>query len=271
MTQDAAQNAVYIDDFDLPRATGAAADFGDGRYGYVVTPNADHLIRLKEDGRLREAYRKASFVVLDSRFVALLLRLLRGLHLPVCTGSDLTAKLFSDVVRPDDKLVLVGGSTERADLLRERYGLRHLVHFNPPMGFINSPEEVARTLRFIEVNSPFRFCLLAIGSPQQEILAQRLSERGVARGLALCVGASIDFLTGEQQRAPRWMQYCGLEWLHRLAQNPKRMAHRYLVRGLRIFPLVRSARFELRNPETPVPVTAQAPAATLDFAPSKAA
>ena len=241
------QDAICFDDFDLPRVTEEAAEFGQNQYGYVVTPNTDHLIRLRDDGRLREAYRKASYVLLDSRFIALIVRVLRGLRLPVCTGSDLTAKLFADVVQPSDDLVLIGATTEQADRLRERYGLRKLKHFNPPMGFINDEEEVQRALRFIEINSPFRFALLAVGSPQQEILAQRLSERGVAKGLALCVGASINFLTGNERRAPMWMQRMSLEWLYRLMQDPKRLAHRYLVRGPRIFPLLRSSPIVLRH------------------------
>jgi exopolysaccharide biosynthesis WecB/TagA/CpsF family protein len=89
---------------------------------------------------------------------------------------------------------------------------------------------------------------LAVGSPQQEVLAQRLQSRGVARGLALCVGASIDFMTGVERRAPLWMQRSGFEWLYRLSQNPTRLAKRYLVRGPRIFWLLRKTRFLVKSP-----------------------
>jgi UDP-N-acetyl-D-mannosaminuronic acid transferase (WecB/TagA/CpsF family) len=85
---------------------------------------------------------------------------------------------------------------------------------------------------------------LAIGSPQQEIVAHKLKERGVARGLALCVGTAVNYLTGIEKRAPQWMQRIGFEWLFRLLQNPKRLAKRYLVRGPLIFPLL--FRIELR-------------------------
>jgi UDP-N-acetyl-D-mannosaminuronic acid transferase (WecB/TagA/CpsF family) len=93
---------------------------------------------------------------------------------------------------------------------------------------------------------------LAIGSPQQEIIAQKLKGRGVARGLALCIGASIDFITGVERRAPLWMQQSGLEWLFRLAQNPRRLAKRYLVRGPGIFMLLPHIELRLRRP-TAVP------------------
>jgi N-acetylglucosaminyldiphosphoundecaprenol N-acetyl-beta-D-mannosaminyltransferase len=61
---------------------------------------------------------------------------------------------------------------------------------------------------------------------------------GRTRGLAICAGASLDFLIGKQVRAPRWMQALHIEWLHRLLSDPKRLAYRYLVRGPRIFPLL---------------------------------
>jgi exopolysaccharide biosynthesis WecB/TagA/CpsF family protein len=196
-------------------------------------------------------YATAAYVLLDSRFLARLLHATRGLELPVCTGSDLTATLFAKVISADDALVLIGGTPAQAAQLVEQYGLRQLAHLNPPMGFIGDPVAVEACLRFIEANSPFRFCLLALGSPQQEIIAQRLKARGIACGLALCVGASIDFLTGSEQRAPDWMQRASLEWLFRLVQDPRRMAWRYLVRGPRVFSLLRRTRIVLRPAALP--------------------
>jgi N-acetylglucosaminyldiphosphoundecaprenol N-acetyl-beta-D-mannosaminyltransferase len=116
------------------------------------------------------------------------------------------------------------------------------------MGFIESPQALEECLRFVEDGSPFRFCFLAVGSPQQERVAELLQRRGKARGLALCVGASINFLTGVERRAPRWMQHAGLEWLYRLLRDPRRLASRYLVRGPRIFLHLRRARVVLRKP-----------------------
>jgi exopolysaccharide biosynthesis WecB/TagA/CpsF family protein len=106
------------------------------------------------------------------------------------------------------------------------------------MGFVRDPQEVEQCLRFIESCSPFRFCFLAVGAPQQEVLAQMLKARGEARGMALCIGASVNFLTGVERRAPHWMQRIGMEWLFRLALDPARLARRYLVRGPRVFSLL---------------------------------
>lgn len=226
---------LRVDDLDLPTFTQLAAGFGQDRYGFVVTPNADHLVRLQEDPAFRDSYGSADFVLFDSRFLARWLRWTRRQHLRVCPGSDLTATLFNDVISCHDQLVMVGGTVEQARQLRQRYGLRNLQQIIPPMGFINDPAATRECLDFIEKHSPFRFCLLAVGAPQQERIAALLKERGVARGLTLCVGASLNFLTGGERRAPLWMQRLGMEWLYRLLQNPRRLAVRYLWRGPRVF------------------------------------
>jgi exopolysaccharide biosynthesis WecB/TagA/CpsF family protein len=243
--------AHVIDDFDLDGFLSVAAAFGQDRYGYVVTPNVDHLIRCHEDPAFRALYRNAEFVLMDSRFFSRVLRFLKGIELRVCTGSDLSEALLSKVARPADRIVVVGGSSQQIDELAAMYGLSNIRHHNPPMGFINDPAAVEECLQFIERASPFRFCFLSVGSPQQEMIGQHLLARGVARGMALCVGASLNFITGIEKRAPQWMQRLSLEWLHRLAQHPRRMAGRYLVRGPRIFKHLRHARFVKRPAAIP--------------------
>lgn len=239
---------MLLDDYTLPQFLDEAARFGTENYGYVVTPNVDHMIRHHESGEFRALYAGASYVLLDSRVAAFLFRVIHGLHIPVCTGSDLTAALLDKVIDPDDRIVLIGASERQAELLRSRYGLRALTHYNPPMGFVDNPAEVEKCLQFAESGGPFRFCLMAVGSPRQEVLAQRLAQRGRARGLALCIGASIDFLTGAERRAPAWVQSVGLEWLYRLSRNPRRLAWRYLVRGPKFFAYVGSSRVSVRAP-----------------------
>ena len=243
----AEKRVLEFDAYDIDAFTALVSHVDPQRFGYVVTPNADHLIRFDDDATFRALYAGADHTLLDSRFVSHLLRVFKGARVPVCTGSDLTARLFSEVIRPDDVVVLIGSSAGQARQLAERHGLTRLMHFNPPMGFIRDPEAVEACLQFIEAHSPFRYCLLAVGSPQQEMLAQRLKQRGVARGLALCIGASINFLTGAERRAPAWMQASGMEWLYRLSQDPRRMAWRYLVRGPRVFALLRRAVIVVRK------------------------
>ena len=238
---------LQLDDYGLLEFIRRAERFGSERYAFVVTPNVDHIIRYYDDETFRTLYDGAGFILLDSRFLAGLLFLTRGMRLKASPGSDVTNMLFEDVIKPDDKIVLVGGSESDAQQLREKYGLNALMHHSPPMGLLHDEAAVEECLQFVEAAAPFRFCLLAVGCPQQEMLAHALLVRGRARGLALCIGASINFLTGSEKRAPHWMQTAGLEWLYRLIQNPRRLAKRYLVRGPRIFWLLPRIRFERRS------------------------
>jgi exopolysaccharide biosynthesis WecB/TagA/CpsF family protein len=209
-----------LDDYELPEFLSVAASFNPQKYGYVL---------------------------LDSRVAAFLFRLFRGVRIPVCPGSDLTNALLEKVIRQGDRVVLIGSTEQQAQTLRERFGLNHLIHNNPPMGFIRDPVAVEACLQFIESASPFRFCLIAVGDPQGVIIAHRLVARERVRGLAFIIGASIDFTTGKQQRAPVWMQRIGFEWLYRLIRNPRRLAWRYLVRGPKFFVYLCTSRVVLRK------------------------
>jgi N-acetylglucosaminyldiphosphoundecaprenol N-acetyl-beta-D-mannosaminyltransferase len=237
-----------LDDYDVDRFLEVAAAFGQDRFAYVVTPNVDHLIRYHDDPSFRTLYADAGYILLDSRFLAHIFWLTKGERVQVCTGSDLTANLFARVIAPADRIALIGSSNEQARLLAERYRLTALKHYNPPMGFIRDPQEVEACVRFVETNGPFRFCFLAVGAPQQEMLARMLKSRGVASGMAFCIGASVNFLTGVERRAPLWIQRLGMEWLFRLAMDPGRLAKRYLVRGPRVFSLVGQTDIQVRPP-----------------------
>lgn len=242
-----------MDDFDLESFVPVAAGYGQSRFGFVVTPNVDHLIRFHESSAYRRYCKSAAYVLLDSRFASRVVRLTKGVKLRVCTGSDLTAALFTRIIQPADRIVVIGGSREQANGIARRFGLQNTLHYNPPMGFIRDPQAVEHCLQFIESASPFRFCFLAVGSPQQEALAEALKQRGIARGLALCVGASLNFVAGTEKRAPVWMQQLSLEWLYRMMQDPRRLARRYLVRGPRFFSLLRRARFVRRSATATTP------------------
>jgi exopolysaccharide biosynthesis WecB/TagA/CpsF family protein len=224
-----------IDDFDLPSFSRTAATFGHERYGYVVTPNVDHLLRYYEDPSFRSLYQSATYVLLDSRVVALAMRVMKGARFAVCPGSDLTVELLRHVAKPSDGIVLIGGGASQAKAVAATFAPADVHHYDPPMDFIRDTQAIENCLRIIEARSPFRFCFLAVGSPQQEVIAQKLHARGKARGLVLCVGAALNFISGSERRAPRWMQLMALEWLYRLLQSPRRLARRYLIRGPRIF------------------------------------
>lgn len=209
-------------------------------YSFVVTPNVDHLAQLQDSAPLRNAYAKARLRICDSR---ILMPLLHRLGVPVeevIPGSDLTMDLLRWADRDGLRIVLIGGTDEEVGKLRQLYPRIELHHHNPPMGFIKSPEEVERCLRFVREH-PSELVFYAVGAPRQEILASSI-EQHERTGMGFCIGASISFATGTVKRAPRWMQNCRLEWLHRMASEPRRLVRRYLHDALFIIPAYRRER-----------------------------
>lgn len=214
-----------------------AARQRDSDYGYVVTPNVDHMVRLADaPAEVRAAYRQAALCLCDSRVLAKLARI-AGVALPVVPGSDLTAALFEGVLQPGDRVALIGGQAEDVARLRLLHPALEILHHEPPMRLRTDAAARAGAAR-VAAAAGARFILLAVGSPQQELLAHEIAAIDGASGTALCIGASVDFLVGRQIRAPRIVQRAGMEWAWRLATSPRRLARRYLIEGPAIFPLV---------------------------------
>src|SRR5882672_10957041 len=102
-------NFLDIDDYELGEARAIVTAFGMGGFGYVGTPNVDHVIRHYHDAEFRALYAQAAYVFLDSHFLAHVNRLLRRRRHRVSPGSDLTAAVISSVIKPNDVVVMVGG------------------------------------------------------------------------------------------------------------------------------------------------------------------
>ena len=219
-------------DGDRPALLGRVAAMARGPYAYVVTPNVDHVIKLM-DGRVEaDVYRAADLKVCDSRILAHLARL-RGKALAVYPGSDLTADLLAS---DHDLTIGVFGPDRTAfDDLVARYPRRRFTFVDAPILAPGSPawfaavDEAAR--------ADWEVLLACVSFPKQERFAHALRAAGRKTGVTLCVGASVDFLTGRQQRAPRLYQQLSLEWLHRLMSQPRRMVRRYVLEGPAIFGL----------------------------------
>lgn len=216
-------------------------------FGYVVTPNADHLVRLSADPRLAALYRGAWMGLLDSRVVAAL-GVAFGLPVPcVATGSDVTALLLDRHIHRGEKITIIGLRPAWLPALLTRCGLAEPFHYDPPMGFDQDAAAFDATVTFV-LSHPARLVFLAVGSPRQERLAAAIAATGCATGTGLCIGASLAFLAGAEPRAPLWMQRGGLEWAHRLAADPRRLARRYLMDSPRIVPLLLRERRAARDP-----------------------
>ena len=219
-------------------AASLAARPVDAPFAYVVTANSHQLVRLSREAEMRPLYEGAWLRLLGSRVVFKLCRMLALPAPAVISGCDLSAHLIAREIDRDEPVALVGLGPDGIAGLKARTGLRRVDHHNPPADFENDPAAFERALRFIETH-PARFTFLAMSAPQQCLLADALRQRGRATGTGLCIGEGLLPLAGQERRAPRAVQQMGLEWAWRLAQDPKRLARRYLVESPAIVGLLR--------------------------------
>lgn len=222
-----------------------------GSYGYVVTPNVDHVVSYHRDGNpeLVAAYDGARFQICDSRVLAMLARL-SNRRLTPCPGSDLTESLLREPLANGRRIAVIGPGLADFEVLRQGFPNASLSHIESAARLVVGSAEWDETVSRAR-DAEWDVLLICLSFPKQEFFALELARKGRRSGLALCVGASVDFLTGRQTRAPSIMRRTGLEWLHRLASDPKRMVDRYLVRGPAIFSIVARDLFKSPPPVPP--------------------
>lgn len=206
-------------------------------FSYIVTPNVNHVVQLKDDMQLRAAYDQASHRICDSRVLLPFLKIC-SLDIPeAIPGSTLTARLIQLADQRGWTVTVVGCEESNMELLREKFPGITFHHHYPPMGFIKDELATAACLDFI-VTHPAQLVVFALGCPTQEILAQKTLLTGKAKGVGLCVGGSLNFLSGAVPRAPEWVQKLYLEWLHRICSEPRRLTGRYARDGIRFIPIL---------------------------------
>jgi N-acetylglucosaminyldiphosphoundecaprenol N-acetyl-beta-D-mannosaminyltransferase len=255
---------------------------------YVVTPNVDHVVILQEHAGLRAAYADASLVVADGWPIVAASRFL-GRPLPErVAGSDLVPRLLDavggpfelrdrqsagedaqpdallelersldEVPRPDPraplKVFLLGAAPgvalRAAERIEARWPAIEVVGCDsPPPGFERREDLNDAILARIAGAEP-DLLIVGLGAPKQELWVHAHRARLRAR-VAICAGATIDFLAGHRRRAPIWMRRWGLEWLHRMLAEPRRLARRYL-RDAAVFPrLVLREQLGSTRPQT---------------------
>ncbi len=204
---------------------------------FVVTPNVDHTVMLQESSKLRDVYADAHLVLADGWPVVAASRFL-GCPLPErVAGSDLVPRVFSNA-SDEVTVFLLGAMPGVADQAKQNIH-RQWPHvkvvgtYSPRFGFEKDERENASILQRIEEAKP-DLLVVGLGAPKQEYWVHQHHHQ-ISAKVALCVGATIDFLAGAKPRAPRWMQKSGLEFLHRVASEPKRLFKRY-TKDAWIFP-----------------------------------
>ncbi len=216
----------WVDDW---RTAGRPA----GATRMVVTPNVDHLVKLHRtaDPAVTAAYGAADLTLADGTPVVAASRWF-GRPVPErVPGSDLVPALLASATEDRPLTVfLLGagpgvGDAAAANLARDIPHATVVGVDCPPLGFEHDPAESARILALLDAARP-DVLVVGLGFPKQEKWVHAHRDR-LACGTALCVGATIDFLAGNVSRAPRWVGRFGLEWIFRMALEPRRLAGRY--------------------------------------------
>jgi N-acetylglucosaminyldiphosphoundecaprenol N-acetyl-beta-D-mannosaminyltransferase len=196
---------------------------------YVVTANVDFTTQADEDADLRKIVFFADRVVCDGMPLVWLSRIFGHPLKERVAGSDMVPKLLELCARKGHPVYFFGSDLETlkqaGEIAGQRYpGLRVAGCDAPAMGAVIEwdNESICRRMK----ESGAKLLLVCLGCPKQErwIFANH-AETGIP--LSIGVGASLDFITGKQVRAPLWMQKTGMEWFWRMAGNPKRLVSRY--------------------------------------------
>ncbi|MFN7002639.1 MAG: WecB/TagA/CpsF family glycosyltransferase [Roseinatronobacter sp.] len=196
----------------------------------LATINLDHLVKLRCNASFRNAYARQDIIVADGNPIVWLSRLAKR-PVELIPGSELIDPLARIAAELDVPVAFFGSSPEvlesaAAALQRSHPGLKLAARISPPMGFDPSGAAAERLLDDI-ADSGARLCFIALGAPKQEEFAAYGRVRTPQIGF-VSIGAGLDFIAGQQIRAPRLVRALALEWLWRMALAPRRLGPRYL-------------------------------------------
>jgi N-acetylglucosaminyldiphosphoundecaprenol N-acetyl-beta-D-mannosaminyltransferase len=202
---------------------------GDDVGRFVCVREVPSLMASIEDPALVALHREAAMVVPDGMPLVWIGKR-RGLAVERTCGPDLMERLMASSPRTGLRHYLYGGKPGVAEALKARFtdrypGLRIVGIESPPFRPA-TPAETAQTLDRIRASGA-DVVWIGVSSPKQDVWMHD-NYRALSQTL-IGVGAAFDFHAGAVRRAPRWMQKAGIEWLHRLAQEPRRLWRRYLI------------------------------------------
>ena len=222
--------------------------------GILFTLNPDHLYWLQRSADFAAAYRNATLVSSDSKYVFWGLGFLGRAIKQKSSGSDIVPAYWRRHAKnPAVRIFLLGAKPGIAQMARERINRlagREIVvgAHGPSFNFVNDEQETADAIAM--VNASGATCLIVgLGAPKQEIWIDRNRSRMPGVKTYMVVGATIDYEAEAVRRAPAWMTRNGLEWVYRMTTEPKRYWRRY-TRTIEFFWLVLLDRFGLYRPRS---------------------
>lgn len=200
---------------------------------YVCFSNVHSVVTAVFDAKFNHVLANADMCTADGAPVAWMLRELGAKRQPRLNGPDLMWRYFAVAAERGSKVYFYGATPETLKLLKARTeaafpGLQVVGTHAPPFRPISAREDEVDVERINASGANVVF--VGLGCPKQE--AWMAEHKGRVNAVMIGVGAAFDFHAGERARAPLWMQNSGLEWVHRLAQEPRRLWRRYLFTNL---------------------------------------
>ena len=202
-----------------------------GSKGYVCVTGVHGIMEAQRDASLREILNRSWLCTPDGMPTVWVGRLQGHRKMGRVYGPDFMMAMCCASVPAGYRHFLYGGNPGVAEKLKDRLeeqvpGIRIVGTYTPPFRPLNAVEQ-EELIAVIKDSKP-DIIWVGLSTPKQEIfMAQMIARLGT--GLMAGVGAAFDVHAGLLKDAPNWMKNCGLQWLHRLGMEPRRLWRRYLV------------------------------------------
>ena len=199
---------------------------------YVVTPNAQHIVIFQNDPEFQKIYNRALLSVPDGVPLLWAAKLMNNPLNGRVNGTDLVEELCAVSAKEQFKIFFLGGRPQAANraaqIMSSRYPqLKVIDTYCPPCNFENNKAEIQKIEETIKTAAP-DILFVGLGAPKQEKwIADFYQKLDVP--ISIGIGGSFELISGMVNRAPKWMQQAGLEWLFRLLLEPRRLGKRYLI------------------------------------------
>ena len=206
-----------------------------GSGGWIITPNVDICRQIRRDPQVGQLVNRATLAVADGMPLVWASRLKRQPLPERVTGSSLIFSLSEAAADASCSIFLLGGAPGAPESAARKLSalypkLKIVGTESPPFGFEHDKAQLECIRDRLLLNSP-DIVFVGLGFPKQEKLISLLSPTLPATWFVGC-GAAIGFAGGTTRRAPQWIQRCGMEWLHRLGSEPRRLFKRYVIHDL---------------------------------------
>ena len=234
---------TYVNNVNMDEAIQAIEDMiAFEKKSYIVAINVDVVMKIENDSYLKEITDKADVVLVDGKPLEWIAKWHNRPIKSKISGSDLVPILCGRAAEKDYSIFIIGGKEGIAEKAKQNLetdlpGIRIVGTYAPPFGFEKDEKELNRINEMISSAHP-DILIACFGCPKQEKWIYENYQKYDAK-VSVCAGATVDFLAGNVNRAPKWMSDHGLEWFYRFLQEPKRMFKRYFVDDVKILKLIR--------------------------------